>query len=233
MWHTSVLLCGNLSLRLFKISQIHFCGSKGSGSLSSTFDTGHFTERQRESWMLTPPGYGYLDTLTLTDFELPSHSTQKSDAGRGPARSPAKSSQRWGWVTMLHRYSATSAAYRVKREHYKPFLFDDRGRKISPSMILLSTDQRVLLNEKRQEGIFWDLNTKLSWQALKEELKAIIVPNKRGWRLKTFIIFSSSLKGKKTVNFRANFKRGSRKNTLGLSFFRFTLSEQATGLELR
>lgn len=100
------------------------------------------------------------------DLEVASHSSQKCDAGRGPPRSHAEGSQHWGWLTMLHRYSPTSAAYHVKREHYNPFLLNDWKRKLSPSTTLLSTDQRVLPAVKGR-GDFWDLNTKLNWQALK------------------------------------------------------------------
>lgn len=97
---------------------------------------------------------------------------------------PLKAHNARGWVTALHRYSPTPAAYRVKREHYNPFLLCDQRRKLSPNTILFSADQRLLWDGEDRAG-FLRSKFKIILTGLKRWIKrAIMVLNKRERRLK-------------------------------------------------
>lgn len=91
------------------------------------------------------------------DLELASH----TDAGRGPLRSPAKGSQHWRWLTMLRKYSPTSAASYMKREHFNPS--DGGGNFLQVRSCFQQTRVFYLMETAGRD--LWVLNTRLSWQA--------------------------------------------------------------------
>ncbi len=92
---------------------------------------------------------------------------------------------------------------------------------------------------KKAGGDFWDLNTKLSWQALKGIKRAIILLNKRGWRLKTFIMFSSFFPlssrlyisdwKEENILFQTKFQKGYDRKYSWAVLEGFSLSGHATG----
>ena len=84
---------------------------------------------------------------------------------------PPKAHNTGGWLTMLRGYSPTFSSLSCEKGTLQSFSSRWLKAKTFPEYNPAFNGPEGSIRWKRQGGDFWDLNTKLSWQALKEELK--------------------------------------------------------------